>query len=345
MKQADSTPLRSVVVVDDESEFLERLTSLLEQDGFVVATAETGKAALELIERTRPQLVVADISLSGKSGLDLLLAIRASYPDTPVVLTAASADLEEARLALKHGAFHYLLKPLAPDELRVVCRQAIELGHLKAENRMLKAATEHARSSVSHRLGLVGRPERAAMERAALARVTRFMDEAIAKTPTRVLEQALGEQESAVAVADVLADVLLTDTAEGEWAEALLRGSQAQRALLHDAGGTLTASEVGELLGIGRAAVDKRRRQGALLGLRLPSGDIVYPAAQFAKKDVLPGLPDILGSFRLQDPWMQLDALLAPDPALNGRTAFEALADGDIERVKRLVASHGEQGL
>jgi len=148
-----------------------------------------------------------------------------------------------------------------------------------------------------------------------------------------------------VAFTDVLAELLLDKAAAGgEWAEALLHGAQVQRDLLREAGGTLSASDVGNLLGIGRAAVDKRRRQGALLGLRLPSGDVVYPVAQFAKSDVLPGLPDVLGAFRLQDTWMQLDVLLANDQALGGRTAFEALADGDVDQVRAVVSSVGEQG-
>jgi biotin operon repressor len=171
------------------------------------------------------------------------------------------------------------------------------------------------------------------------------MGDAITKASTRVLEQALGEPASDEALADVLGEAFVRDATGGEWAAALLRGAQVQRELLQQAGGGLSASQVGDLLGISRAAVDKRRRQGSLLGLKLPSGDFVYPAAQFVKNDVVRGLSDVLSAFHVEDPWMQLDALLARDEALGGRTAFEALAQGDVERVKLAVSSFGEQGL
>jgi hypothetical protein len=198
---------------------------------------------------------------------------------------------------------------------------------------------------VSEEVRFSPRPERAAMERATLVRVTRLMGDAITKASTSVLEQALGEPTTDEALADVMGEAFVREATGGEWAAALLRGAQVQRDLLRQAGGGLSAVQVGDLLGIGRAAVDKRRRQGTLLALKLPSGDFVYPAAQFAKNDVLAGLPEVLRAFHVEDPWMQLDALLARDEAFRGRTAFKALADGDVERVKSLVSSYGEQGL
>jgi len=344
MNLPDDVSARSVLVVDDEPDVVRDARRLLEDDGFAVTAAQSGEAALKLLEQANLQLVLLDLSLSDSDDTDLLTAVQAIDPDMPVILITTHDQLEEARRAVRHGAFQYIQKPLAADDLVAACRRAIETVQLRVENRILKQATN--RIPPLDRLVFSARPERAAMERAALTRVTQFMGEAISKTSTRVLEQALGESTSDVAFTDVLAEILLDDAAAGgEWAEALLRGAQVQRDLLQEAGGTLSASDVGTLLGIGRAAVDKRRRQGALLGLRLPSGDFVYPAAQFAKGDVVPGLPDVLGAFRIQDPWMQLDVLLGHDESLGGRTAFEALADGDVDQVKAVVSSAGEQGL
>ena len=345
MESAENFNVRSVLLVDDEPEFLNHTRRLLEQGGFQVTTAESGTAALNLIEAEHPQIVIADLSLSEGKGVDFLMAMRATHPETPVIMIAAKEDVGEARDAVRQGAFDYIQKPLAADDLLMTCRRAVDTLRLRVENKILKQATGGTLTGIPQTLRSSSRPERAAMERAAMARVTQFMGEAISKASTRVLEQALGEGASDLVLTDVLSEVILNDATEGEWAAALLRGAQVQRDLLRHAGGTLSSTDVGSLLGIGRAAVDKRRRQGALLGLRMPSGDFVYPTAQFAKNNALPGLSDVLGAFRIQDPWMQLDVLLARDKALGGRTAFEMLADGDVERVKTIVSSFGEQGL
>lgn len=189
------------------------------------------------------------------------------------------------------------------------------------------------------------RPERAAMERAALARVAQLLAEAIVQAPTRVLERGLRERTDMREAADLLTHILLGLETRDPWAGALLRGAQMKRTLLDEAGGGLSASEAGELLGIGRAAVDKRRRQGTLLGVPNASGDYLYPAAQFTADGVAPGLGEVIAAFRVGDPWMQLDILLAQDEALGNRNAFEALKAGEADRVKTVVASVGEQGL
>lgn len=345
MEVSEQLLRRTVLVVDDEPKILKHACRLLKKAGFAVAVARSGEAALKILAHDNPQLVLTEISLPDIGGIEILRVVREKYPDTLVILITAKVELDTARSAVRQGAFHYIQKPLAAGDLVAICRRAAETVQLKVENRMLKEATVRDLPGASPGFRASSRPERAAMERAALARVIHFMGEAISKTSTRVLEQVLGEPAPSVGLTGVLSEVLLEDAAGGEWASALLRGARVQRDLLREAGGALSANDVGGLLGIGRAAVDKRRRQGALLGLKLPKGDVVYPAAQFGKRDVLPGLTEVLRAFRIQDPWMQLDVLVARDEALRGRTAFEALADGDVQLVKTVVSSTGEQGL
>ncbi len=335
----------SVLLVDDESDVVEEARHVLERAGLAVKTAKSGKAALGFIEHERPHLVITDVSLLDAAGVDVLRAVRAMNPAAPVIVLTAHGQLAEARLAVQQGAFHYIQKPFAPEELLLLCKRALENLELKLENARLRKVTSNATMGVSDKVRFSPRPERAAMERAALVRVTQFIGDAVTKASTNVLEQALGEPAPDEALVDVLGETLVRDATGGEWAAALLRGAKVQRDLLQQAGGGLSSSQVGNLLGISRAAVDKRRRQGALLGLKLPSGVFVYPSAQFEKNDVLPGLPDVLSAFHVEDPWMQLDALLARDEALRGRSPFKALADGDVERVKAVVSSYGKQGL
>lgn len=332
----------SVLVVEDEADVLRQIRRVLKRLGFEVATARSGEAALRAMDDQEPDLLLMDIAMPDMDGLEVLKAVRERHKDFPVILTTAKSHLAQARHALGRGAFDYIQKPLVTEDLVAHCRRAIDMFQLKWENRALrKGLIPEMPTGVS---GAV-RPERAAMERAALARVKSFVDQVISKASTRTLEQALGETAPTMVLTDVLEEALLEDAPEGEWAATLLRGVQVKRDMLREAGGTLSANEVGVLLGITRAAVDKRRRQGTLLGLRLPNGDIAYPAAQFNKGDVLAGLSEVLSAFQIQDPWMQLDVLLARDKLLKGRTSFEALAGGDVELVKSAVSASGDQGL
>jgi hypothetical protein len=107
------------------------------------------------------------------------------------------------------------------------------------------------------------------------------------------------------------------------------------------AGGTLSADEVGQILGITRQAVDKRRRAGTLLTVQEGSA-WRYPACQFADGKVIAGIPEVVRGFSSASPWVKLDFLLTPDTVLAGRTPLEALKAGDRDEVVRLV--HGLQG-
>lgn len=342
MPQPKSSQPPSVLVVDDEADELEQVRSVLKREGFEVATAQSREAALQAMDHEEHDLVIMDISMPGMGSLEILEVARQRHPDSLVIFMAAHSELAQARHALGRGAFDYVQRPFATEDLVAHCRRAVEMFQLKWENRVLR---EGLIPELPTPASSAARPERAAMERATLARVKSIVDQAISKASNRTLEQALGEAASSMALTAVLAEALLEDAAEGDWAAALLRGAQVKRELLREAGGTLSASEVGTLLGISRAAVDKRRRQGSLLGLKMPSGDIAYPAAQFSSKDVLPGLAEVLGSFHIQDPWMQLDVLLARDESLGGRSSLKALADRDVELVKSVVSTFGDQGL
>jgi response regulator of citrate/malate metabolism len=105
--------IRALIVEDDfrvadvHRAFLERL------DGFeVVGTASTGAAAVEMIDRLRPDLVLLDVYLPDRSGLDVLREIRAGdRPSVDVIAITAAKDVETLRAALQGGVVHYLVKP------------------------------------------------------------------------------------------------------------------------------------------------------------------------------------------------------------------------------------------
>ncbi len=128
----------SLLIVDDESAILDTLRILFKNEGFDVAVAQGGRAALEALERAVPTIALTDVRMPSVSGMDILAAAHERDPDVPVILMTAHAELKTAIEAVKLGAFDYVLKPFDNDELVATCRRAVEHRRLKAENRVLK---------------------------------------------------------------------------------------------------------------------------------------------------------------------------------------------------------------
>ena len=127
-----------ILVVDDDASQRRLLEFWLKEEGYEVATAADGKAGLEIFETSSPALVISDIRMPGLSGLDLLGRIKASSPDTPVILITAFGTVADAVDAMKFGAADYVLKPVSPDELKMNVQRALEHQQLVDENRYLR---------------------------------------------------------------------------------------------------------------------------------------------------------------------------------------------------------------
>jgi len=128
----------SVLVIDDESGILDTLRILLKNSGFTVETAQGGKPGLDALRATSPDIVLTDIRMPQVSGIDILEAVKQQDPQTPVVLMTAQAELKSAIQAVNRGAFYYILKPFANDELVAILRRAAETRALRSENLHLK---------------------------------------------------------------------------------------------------------------------------------------------------------------------------------------------------------------
>jgi hypothetical protein len=109
------------------------------------------------------------------------------------------------------------------------------------------------------------------------------------------------------------------------------------------AGEMLSRSQVEEILGIKRQAIDKRRKSHKILALRMDA-DWSYPTLQFDGGEVLFGLEGILKAHAEQDPWVLLDILLAPDEALRGRSLLQAMQEKDEHAIARHIAQAGGDG-
>ncbi len=133
-----SRQLPSVLVVDDESGILGTLRILLKNSGFTVETVQGGKAALEAIKSTAPDIVLSDVRMPQVSGIDILNAAREQDPETPVIFMTAQASLQSAIQAVNQGAFYYIQKPFSNDDLLAILRRASEYRQLRSENKQLK---------------------------------------------------------------------------------------------------------------------------------------------------------------------------------------------------------------
>src|SRR3979411_851770 len=130
----------SILVVDDESEIREGLELLLRGEGYGVSSAETGESGLEKLEQHPYDLLLLDVSLPDRNGLDMLKKIHRRDPQLSIVLLPAYGSIERARAAFKKGAMDYITKPWSNDELLAQVAQAVESRRLRDENVQLKRA-------------------------------------------------------------------------------------------------------------------------------------------------------------------------------------------------------------
>ncbi len=130
----------SILVVDDEIEIREGLEALLTSESFEVTLAETGEAGLQRLEDRPFDLMLLDVSLPDRNGLELLREIRRRDPQLSIILITAFGSIDMARAAFKGGAQDYITKPWSNDELIAQVSLAIEGRHLRDENVQLKRA-------------------------------------------------------------------------------------------------------------------------------------------------------------------------------------------------------------
>jgi DNA-binding NtrC family response regulator len=133
-------PKASILVADDEVEIREGLELLLASEGYNVTTVGTGAAALAHVDEQPFDLLLLDVSLPDRNGLELLREIRQRDANLPVVMITAYGSIDMARSAFKNGARDYITKPWSNDELLAQVALAVEGRRLREENVQLKRA-------------------------------------------------------------------------------------------------------------------------------------------------------------------------------------------------------------
>ncbi|SHO53258.1 response regulator transcription factor [Desulfopila aestuarii] len=131
----------NILVIEDEPDLLERLTSILTREHYTVVTASDGKEGLEKIWDDRYDLILLDIMLPHVNGLEVLAELRAAGIQTPVLMLTAKGDISDKVIGLNLGADDYLAKPFSLAEflarVRALLRRStsaspiIEAGHIQ----------------------------------------------------------------------------------------------------------------------------------------------------------------------------------------------------------------------
>jgi DNA-binding NtrC family response regulator len=128
-----------IMIVDDEKIVRESLYHWFMDEGYKVDTAENAEVALKKFDKDRFDLILLDMKMPGMSGLDLLPKLKQIDDDCFVILITAYASVPSAIQALKEGAFDYITKPVDPEELNHIVKNALQQKKLKTENEQLKS--------------------------------------------------------------------------------------------------------------------------------------------------------------------------------------------------------------
>ena len=127
-----------ILVVDDERSMQEFLEIFFRSENYDVVTAGDVDTALAHLENDEFDVVISDIQMPGRSGIDLVHEAHEMSPETVVIMITAFASTETAITAMKEGAYDYVTKPFKVDELRIVVEKALEKKLLSSENQRLR---------------------------------------------------------------------------------------------------------------------------------------------------------------------------------------------------------------
>ncbi len=130
--------MQSILLAEDKESMAQMLKETLESAGYRVVIARDGMEGIKQIKENNFNLVLSDLKLPKKDGIDVLKAAKAENPLTPVIVMTAYGTIEIAVKAIKEGAFDFITKPFDTDHLLLLIRRALETQRLRTENILLK---------------------------------------------------------------------------------------------------------------------------------------------------------------------------------------------------------------
>jgi DNA-binding NtrC family response regulator len=136
------TENRHVLIIDDERPVLMTLEALLKRHGYQVDTAPTATQGLRLLKSRSPTLVLLDLRLPDADGFEMLDRIKSESSGIQVIILTAHDSLHNAIESIKRGAYHFISKPYAPEELLSLIEKALEKQFLLRQTEELREKTE-----------------------------------------------------------------------------------------------------------------------------------------------------------------------------------------------------------
>lgn len=118
---------RNVLLIEDEPNIIEAIRFLLTRDGWQVSTHSEGSDAVDVVRDAAPDLVILDMMLPGKSGMDILRELRAEdrFQDLPVLMLTARGQLRDREMAEKAGVSRFMTKPFSNTEVLTAVRDLV----------------------------------------------------------------------------------------------------------------------------------------------------------------------------------------------------------------------------
>jgi len=132
--------METILIVDDEKNYLVVLEALLGAEGYEIVTANDAKAGLATVREADLDLVITDMKMPGMSGMELLEACKKIKPDLPVIMMTAYGTIEMAVEAMRKHAYDYIQKPFENEQLKLTIKKALENYRLVKQNRLLTEA-------------------------------------------------------------------------------------------------------------------------------------------------------------------------------------------------------------
>src|SRR3982751_6542371 len=140
---------RRILIIDDERPILLTLEALLGRHGYQPDTAATASYGLRRIKETSPAVVLLDLQLPDAEGLEMLDKIKEEHPNTQVIILTAHDSLNNAIESIKRGAYHFISKPYAPEELLSLIEKALEKQSLLRETLELRQTTQELKQRLA----------------------------------------------------------------------------------------------------------------------------------------------------------------------------------------------------
>ncbi len=143
------TENRRILIIDDERPILLTLEALLGRHGYHPETAANASSGMKLLQSKAPALILLDLQLPDADGLHMLEQIKADYPETQVIILTAHDSLNNAIESIKRGAYHFISKPYAPEELLSLVEKALEKQSLLRETLELRETTQQLKKQLA----------------------------------------------------------------------------------------------------------------------------------------------------------------------------------------------------